>query len=52
MPYGIEKYGDKAIVVNTKTHEHYSKKPIPLINAERQINILQMAEAFKKKNKK
>ena len=52
MPYGIERYGDKAIVVNTKSHEHFSKKPIPLINAERQIRILQLAEAFKKKNKK
>ena len=52
MPYAIERYGDKAIVINTKTHEHYSKKPIPMINAEKQINILKMADAFKKKYKK
>ena len=52
MPYAIERYGNKAIVINTKTHEHYSKKPIPMINAERQIRILKQAEAFKDKYKK
>jgi hypothetical protein len=52
MPYAIERYGDKAIVVNTKTHEHFSKKPIPMINAEKQISVLNRVEAFKKKYKK
>lgn len=54
MPYALEiphnsSLAGKAIVVNTKTGEHYSKKPIPMKKAKAQLRIL---EAAAKKEKK
>lgn len=41
MPFKLERYGDKAIVMNTKTGKHYSTEPIPLSSARSQMTILQ-----------
>ena len=41
MPFKLERYGDKAIVMNTKTGKHYSTDPIPLSSARSQMAILQ-----------
>lgn len=41
MPFILERYGDKAIVVNTKSGKHYSSEPIPLANARKQMDILE-----------
>lgn len=43
MPYHLEHFGDKAIVVNTKTNHHHSVDPIPLRNAKAQMRILEAA---------
>lgn len=43
MPYILERYGDKAIVVNTKSGRHHSIEPIPLQNAKAQKRILEAA---------
>ena len=40
MPYVLERYGDKAIVVNSKTHKHHSLAPIPLASAKKQMRLL------------
>lgn len=55
MPYHLElgsgghSFGKgKAIVVNSKSGKHYSKSPIPLANAEKQLRVLQMAERKEK----
>ena len=50
MPYMLERYGDKAIVVNTKTGRHHSIEPIPLQNAKAQKRVLE--SAMKKKGEK
>jgi hypothetical protein len=58
MPYHLELGSDgksfhgKAIVVNTKTGEHHSLKPIRLPKAEAQLRILEAAakDENKKKN--
>jgi hypothetical protein len=47
MPYHLEKYGSKAIVVNTKSGKHYSTEPIPLANAKAQMRILEAAKEKK-----
>lgn len=44
MPYILERYGDKAIVVNAKTGRHHSLKPIPLANAKAQMRVLESVE--------
>ena len=51
MPYHLElgsgghSFGkDKAIVVNSKTGHHFSKAPISLISAERQLRLLRGVE--------
>jgi hypothetical protein len=44
MPYILERYGDKAIVVNSQTGKHHSLKPIPLHKAEVQMRVLQMSD--------
>lgn len=53
MPYMLERYGDKkAIVVNTKSGEHHSLKPIPIANAKAQMRALYAVEkGYKLKNK-
>jgi len=53
MPYSLEHWKDKAIVVDTKGH-HYSNEPISMEKAERQMRLLQMIEHSpdKKKRKK
>ena len=49
MPYHMERYGDKAIVVNTKTGRHHSLKPISLTKAEAQKRVLETAMKKEKK---
>ena len=44
MPYALENWGSKAIVVNSATGKHFSKNPIPLVNAKRQIRLLRAVE--------
>lgn len=44
MPYGLERWGKKAIVVNTQTGKHFSASPIPLANAEKQLRLLRGVE--------
>jgi hypothetical protein len=51
MPFMLERYGNKAIVVNTKSGKHYSTEPIPLANAKAQMRILEVAKE-KKESKK
>ena len=43
----LERYGDKAIVVNSKTGRHHSLQPIPLQNAKAQMRVLQAVEKKK-----
>ena len=53
MPYALEKWGEKkAIVVNTQTGKHFSKSPIPLANAEKQMRLLEGVEHGMKPKKK
>ena len=41
MPHALEHWGKgKAIVVNTQTGKHFSKSPIPLANAQKQLRLL------------
>lgn len=49
MPYAIERWGSKGIVVNSKTGKHYSLKPIPLESAKAQLRVLKAAEKGEKK---
>jgi hypothetical protein len=51
MPYVLEKESEghkfaqgKAIVVNAMTGKHFSKMPIPLATAKKQMNVLVEAE--------
>lgn len=44
MPFALEHWGNKAIVVNTQTGKHYSRSPIPVVDAKKQLRIL---EAYK-----
>lgn len=40
MPYSLERWGEnRAIVVDTKGH-HYSKDPIPIARAKKQMAAL------------
>lgn len=50
MPYTLEHYGKKAIVVNSKTGKHYSTVPISLKKAEAQKRVLETV-AEKEKTK-
>ncbi len=43
----LERYGNKAIVVNTKSGKHYSTEPISLANAKAQMRILEAAKEKK-----
>jgi hypothetical protein len=53
MPYHLELGSDghsfkgKAIVVNSQSGKHYSKEPIPLVNAKKQMRALYAAEKKK-----
>ena len=44
MPYGLERWGHKAIVVNTMTGKHFSNHPIPVEKAEAQMRLLHGVE--------
>ena len=45
MPYEVARIGqNKGWVVNTKTGRHFSKSPIPLANAEKQVRLLRAVE--------
>lgn len=48
MPYMLERYGDKAIVVNTMTGRHHSMEPISLQNAKAQKRVLEAAAVKEK----
>jgi bifunctional DNA-binding transcriptional regulator/antitoxin component of YhaV-PrlF toxin-antitoxin module len=52
MPYFLERYGNKAIVVNTKTGKHHSLEPIPLKNAKAQMRLLSSLPENKMKQEK
>jgi hypothetical protein len=41
MPFALENWKNKAIVVNTKTGKHYSTSPIPIATARRQMRLLE-----------
>ena len=43
MPFSLERWGDKAIVVNSMTGKHYSSNPIPLQSARRQLQVLKQS---------
>lgn len=43
MPFSLEHWKDKAIVVDTKGH-HYSNEPISMMKAKRQMRKLEMIE--------
>lgn len=43
MPYHLEHFGDKAIVVSTLTGKHHSLSPIPLVKAQAQKRVLEQA---------
>lgn len=50
MPYALERWGDKAIVVNSKTGKHFSNSPIPFANAKAQLRVLKsVANGFNEK---
>jgi len=51
MPYALERWGDKAIVVNSQTGKHYSSAPISLKKAEAQKRVLESVEKKEKKNR-
>ena len=44
MPYALENWGKKAIVVNSQTGKHFSTKPLPLETAKKQMRLLYMKE--------
>jgi hypothetical protein len=44
MPYIIERWGKKGIVVNSQSGKHYSSSPIPIANAEKQLNLLRAVD--------
>ena len=44
MPYAIERWGDKGIVVSTQTGRHHSMEPISLSKAKAQMRVLEAAE--------
>jgi hypothetical protein len=58
MPYHLElgsgahKFMGKAIVVNSMTGEHYSRKPIPVEKAKAQMRLLYGVEHGMKPKKK
>lgn len=59
MPYHLELGSDghsfkgKAIVVNSQSGKHYSKSPIPMATAKKQMQLLQAVEhGFKPTGKK
>lgn len=54
MPYALEHWGAKSIVVNTKTGHHFEHQPIPTARAKKQLRLLQAVEHTPgfKKNKK
>ena len=41
MPFNLERWGKKAIVVDTKGH-HYSKEPLAIKKAKAQLKALQI----------
>jgi hypothetical protein len=44
MPYALEHWGDKAIVVNSQTGRHYSLTPMSLQTAKAQMRLLESKE--------
>jgi hypothetical protein len=52
MPFKLEKYHDKAIVVNAVTGHHQSLNPIPMNKAKAQLRILNQIYSKEKHKKK
>ena len=52
MPYAIEHWKNKGIVVNTQTGKHFSTAPIPLDKAKAQLRLLESKTKKEKKGKK
>jgi len=52
MPYKLEHWGDRAIVVNARTGKHFSDSPIPIVRARAQLRVLQAVEAKEKGERK
>ena len=50
MPFALESWGNKAIVVNSQTGKHYSLAPISREKAEAQLRVLKQAEHSGKDN--
>lgn len=44
MPYALERWGKKAIVVNSRTGKHFSNEPISLSVANKQLRLLESKE--------
>lgn len=44
MPYKLEHWGNKAIVINAKSGKHFSESPIPLVKAKAQMRLLESIE--------
>jgi hypothetical protein len=51
MPYALERWGKKAIVVNTKTGKHFSNHPLAINKAKAQERLLYMKEKEKSMDK-
>lgn len=49
MPFALERWGSKAIVVNTKSGKHYSQSPLPLKTAKAQMRVIEQAVKEKEK---
>jgi hypothetical protein len=48
MPYDIMRISqDKGFVTNTKTGRVFSKSPIPIVNAEKQLRLLKAQKNFR-----
>jgi hypothetical protein len=52
MPYAIEHWNNKGIVVNTKTGKHFSNKPIAMDKAKAQLRLLESKMEKEKKGKR
>ena len=42
MPYRLIQKGNKGYVINVDTKKKYSKNPIPISNAKKQLTLLEM----------
>jgi len=47
MPYALEHWGGKAIVVNSQTGRHFSLNPVSLQTAKAQMRLLESKDNTK-----